>query len=84
MSVFILLLLNQLNKIHFKSIIARVGVYSFLTGVLFTELLLFLLLLSFSIIKNHQALLLLFSGLIVLGIILIFVAQLNKVSSKKV
>lgn len=88
MSVFIFLILNQLNKIHFKSLTARVGGYSFLTGVLFTELILFLqgllMLLNLSIIKNYQNFLLLFSGVIVLGIVLIFIDQFNKNYSNKV
>jgi hypothetical protein len=82
MSVFILLILNQLNIISFKKYSSKIGVGLFLLGVLLTELLLFLqgflMLLQLKTIKFYNLLLFFVSFLIVAGLILIFINQFIK------
>ena len=82
MSVFLFLILNQLKAIYLKSIISKVGVGFFLIGVFCTELLLFLqgflLLIKQKLLPNYTIMLLIFSFLIVIGIIQIFLSQFIK------
>jgi len=82
MSVFIFLILIELKKINLNSNVSKMGIYTFLIGVLLTEFLLFsqgfLLLIQTSIIKNFNLLLLVSSILIVVGLALVFINQINK------
>lgn len=82
MSVLLLLILKQLKDISINSIISKVGIGFFLTGIFFTELLLFLqgflLLLKQKPITNYTIILLIFSFFIVIGIIQIFIGQFVK------
>ena len=84
MSVLLILILKQLKAIHLKSLVSKVGIGFFLTGVFCTEVLLFLqgflLLLKQNPITNYTILLLIFSFLIVIGIIQIFISQFVKPS----
>jgi len=87
MSVLLLLILKQLKAIYLNSVISKVGIGFFLTGIFFTELLLFLqgflLLIKQKLIANYTIILLFFSLFIVIGIILIFIDQfLKPVNSK--
>jgi len=82
MSVLLLLILKQLGAISLKSNISKVGIGFFLTGIFFTELLLFLqgflLLMKQKPITNYTIMLLIFSFFIVVGIIQIFISQFVK------
>ena len=82
MSVLLILLLKQLKTIYINSIISKVGIGFFLTGIFFTEILLFLqgflLLMKQKPINNYTIILLIFSFFIVVGIIQIFVSQFVK------
>ncbi len=82
MSVLLFLLLKQLKAIHLKSIISKVGIGLFLTGIFFTELLLFLqgflILMKQNAITYYTKYMLIFSFLIVIGIIQIFISQFLK------
>ena len=82
MSVLLILLLKQLKAIYINSIISKVGIGFFLTGIFFTEILLFLqgflLLMKQKPINNYTIILLIFSFFIVVGIIQIFVSQFVK------
>lgn len=82
MSVFIFLILSELNKIRLNSSISKIGVYTFLVGVLLTEFMLFfqgfLLLIQSSLINNYNLLLLLASIIIVIGLLLILSNQFQK------
>ena len=82
MSVLLILLLKQLKTIYINSIISKVGIGFFLTGIFFTEILLFLqgflLLMKQKPINNYTIILLIFSFFIVVGIIQIFISQFVK------
>ncbi|GGK49673.1 MULTISPECIES: hypothetical protein [Flavobacteriaceae] len=82
MSVLLLLILKQLKTIYSNSVILKVGIGFFLTGITFTELLLFLqgflLLMNQKLIPNYTIILLIFSFFIVVGIINIFISQFVK------
>ena len=82
MSVLLILLLKQLKAIYINSIISKVGIGFFLTGIFFTEILLFLqgflLLMKQKPIINYTIILLIFSSFIVIGIIQIFIGQFVK------
>jgi len=83
MSVFIFLILIELKRISIDTIGSKIGMYTFLGGVLLTEFLLFmqgfLVLIRFSLIKNYTIVMLLSSSVIVIGLILIFSNQFKKV-----
>lgn len=85
MSVFLILILHQLNQIRFETTISKAGILMFLGSVIFTEILFFsqgfLILSKLKPIENYNLLLFIFSSLIVLGLILIFVNQFQ--TSKK-
>jgi hypothetical protein len=79
MSVLLLLILSKLKVIVFQSRASKIGIVVFLMGVFVTESLLFsqgfLLLNGFKPIVNYNLVLLIFSGLMVIGLVLIFVNQ---------
>ena len=79
MSVLLFLLLIQLKNIKVQSKSSKIGMVSFLGGILCTELIMFfqggLLLLKFSALPHYHMLLLIFSFLIVLGASTVFVNQ---------
>ncbi|MDP3311914.1 hypothetical protein [Lutibacter sp.] len=76
MSVFLFLILAQLKKISFSTVLSRVGIVLFLIGVLFTEVILFLqgflYLCGFQPIEKYNFFLFIFSFVIVLGILGVF------------
>ena len=82
MSVFVFLILTQLQKIQLKTYGSKLGVVIFLLGIVFTELLLFtqgfLVLIRFKPIQNYNGWLLMVSVLLVVGLLFIFVNQLKK------
>lgn len=81
MSVFVFLILAQLNKIELNSKGSKLGVYVFLLGVFLTEVFLFLqgflILIHLKPIPNYNFMLLMVSVLIVIGLLLIFINQLK-------
>ena len=82
MSVFLFLILNKVGEIKLNSKLAKAGVYVFLAGVLITEIVLFLqgflILVGFTIINNYTYLLLIFSFIILAGILMVFISQYLK------
>ena len=82
MSVFIFFLLKELKIIFFNKPISKTGIGFFLVGVFLTEIVLFLqgflILIQFKPIENYTIILLIFSFLIVVGLILIFISQFTK------
>jgi len=82
MSVILLLLLQQFGKIYLNSIISKIGVFSFLVGVLTTELLIFLqgflYLKGFTPFRNYNIFMFIFSFIIIAGLFLIFINQFVK------
>tara|TARA_R110001583_G_scaffold21479_2_gene81629 strand:- start:4226 stop:5452 length:1227 start_codon:yes stop_codon:yes gene_type:complete len=82
MSVFVLLILNQLKFISFKKFGSKIGIGLFLLGILLTELLLFLqgflILFHFNAINYYNQLLLVASLLIVIGLIFVVISQIIK------
>lgn len=82
LSVLLFLILDQLSKINLQKKTSKVGILLFLSGVFITETLLFLqgflFLLQFSAIKNYNLILLIFSFLMVIGLITVFVNQFHK------
>ncbi len=82
MSVLLFLILSKLKMITFKSRVSKLGIITFLMGVLVTEFLLFsqgfLVLNGLKPISNYNLVLLIFSAVLVIGLILIFVNQFKK------
>jgi hypothetical protein len=82
LSVLLFLILDQLGKINLQNKISKVGILLFLSGVFITEAFLFLqgflFLFQFSVIKNYSLILLIFSFLMVIGLIIVFVNQFHK------
>lgn len=82
MSVLLFLILSKLKILEFKSKVSRLGIVAFLSGILVTEFLLFsqgfLFLNGFKPIANYNLLLLIFSAVMVIGLVLIFVNQFKK------
>jgi hypothetical protein len=82
MSVFIVLVLSELNKIFFTNNSSKFGLFTFLAGIILTEFLLFgqgfLILVKLKPISNHNTLLLICSALLFFGIFLLFISQLFK------
>ena len=79
LSVFLFLIIDQLGKINLQETTSKVGIQLFLTGVFITELLLFLqgflFMLQFDAIKNYSLFLLIFSFLMVIGLLIIYINQ---------
>ena len=84
MSVFIILILNELHKIHLKRKSSIIGMYLFLAGVLISEVLLFLqgflILFQLKIISNFQISVFIASVFMVVGLLILFVSQFLKPS----
>lgn len=82
MSVFIWLILSKIGKIFLENIVSKIGIVTFLSGVILTELLLFgqgcLILAQFKPISNYNLLLFVCSCILLLGILLVFIAQILK------
>lgn len=82
MSVFIWLILSKIGKIFLENIVSKIGVITFLSGVILTELLLFgqgfLILAQLKSISNYNLLLFVCSCILLLGILLVFIAQILK------
>lgn len=79
LSVLLFLILGQLGKLNLHKPTSKVGIILFLLGVFITESLLFLqgflFLFQFNAIKNYSLILLIFSFLIVIGLLVVFVNQ---------
>ncbi|RXP55794.1 hypothetical protein EC396_08160 [Lutibacter sp. HS1-25] len=86
MSAFIFLLLNEFGKIELQSKMSTMGVYLFLLGVLFTEVLLFgqglLMILGIASIENYNLYVLIVSMIVVLGLSFIYANQLKQLIKK--
>jgi len=82
LSVFLFLIIDQLGKINLHKTTSKVGIQLFLTGVFITELLLFLqgflFMFQFNAIKNYSIILLIFSFLMVIGLLVVFINQFSK------
>lgn len=80
MSVMLILILNRLEKTYYFNKFSKIGVLIFLLGILFTEFILFsqgfLVLIRSNAIENYNLWLLIFSFLIVVGLVIIFINQL--------
>jgi len=79
MSVLLFLILSKLQKIKFEHKLSKVGIFTFIVGVIATELLLFsqgaFILLHLNPIKNYNLLVFFFSFFMVIGILSIFIGQ---------
>jgi hypothetical protein len=82
MSVLIFFLLKESKFINFNKSISKTGIILFILGVFLTEITLFLqgflILLQLKTIENYTIILFVFSLLIVIGLILIFIGQFKK------
>lgn len=79
MSVLLFLILEQMGKFNLQKPAPKVGIILFMTGVFITELMLFLqgslFLFQFNAIKNFSLMLLIFSFLMVIGLLSVYVNQ---------
>jgi len=82
LSVLLFLILDQMKKLNLHKSTSKVGIILFLSGVFITELLLFLqgflFLFQFNAIKNYSVILLIFSFLMVIGLLAVYVNQFHK------
>lgn len=82
LSVLLFLILDQMDKINLQKPTSKVGILLFLSGVFITEALLFLqgflFLFQFNALKNYPLILLIFSFLMVIGLLVVFVNQFHK------
>ena len=82
LSVLSFMILGQLGKLNLHKPTSKVGILLFLAGVFITESLLFLqgflLLFQFNAIKNYNLILLIFSFLMVIGLLVVYVNQFHK------
>lgn len=82
MSVLLLLILGKFKIVEFKSIQSKIGIITFLTGVFVTETLLFLqgflFLNGLKPIEYYNLVLLVFSAVMVIGLLIIFINQFIK------
>lgn len=82
LSVFLFLIVDQLGKINLHKPTSKVGILLFLTGVFITELLLFLqgflFLFRLNAIKNFSLFLLIFSFLMVIGLLVVYINHFSK------
>lgn len=80
MTIMLFLLLIQINKLEIKFGASKIGIFTFLIGVVGTEFLLFyqgfLFLFKFNAIKFYNFEMLFFSFLLVIGLILMFLPNL--------
>lgn len=79
MSVLLFLILEQMGKFNLQKPASKEGIILFMTGVFITELMLFLqgflFLFQFNAIKNFSLMLLIFSFLMVIGLLAVYVNQ---------
>lgn len=82
LSVLLFFILDQLGKINLQKSTSKVGIILFLAGVFITESLLFLqgllFFLQLNAIKNYSLILLIFSFLMVVGLLVVYVNQFHK------
>ncbi|HSQ46822.1 MAG TPA: hypothetical protein VLM44_07895, partial [Lutibacter sp.] len=82
LSVLLFLILDQMSKLNLQKPISKVGIILFLSGIFITESLLFLqgflFLFQLNAIKNYSLILLIFSFLMVVGLLVVFVNQFQK------
>ena len=82
LSVFLFLILGQMGKINLQKTTSKVGMVLFLSGVFITESLLFLqgflFLFQLNALKNYSLILLIFSFLMIIGLLVVFVNQFHK------
>ncbi|MBE0424991.1 MAG: hypothetical protein IBX66_13840, partial [Lutibacter sp.] len=82
LSVLLFLILDQMGKLNLHKPTSKVGLILFLVGVFITESLLFLqgflFLLQFDAIKNYSLILLIFSFLMVVGLLVVFGNQFSR------
>lgn len=81
LSVLLFLILGQLGKLNLHKPTSKVGILLFLAGVFITESLLFLqgflFPFQFDAIKNYSLILLIFSFLMVVGLLVVYVNQFH-------
>ncbi|HEY9221760.1 MAG TPA: hypothetical protein VIO43_09325 [Lutibacter sp.] len=79
LSVLLFLILDQMKKLDLHKPASKLGMLLFMAGVFITELLLFLqgflFLFQFNAIKNYPLILLIFSFLMVIGLLVIYINQ---------
>jgi hypothetical protein len=84
LSVLLFLILDQLGKLNLHKPTSKVGIILFLSGIFITESLLFLqgflFLYQFDAIKNYSLILLIFSFLMLVGLLVVYVNQFHKES----
>lgn len=82
MSVLLFLILIELKIIKMNKLSSKVGIITFLIGILTTEIMLFLqgsfFLFKMPHIKSYNLLVLIFSGFIILGLIIIYINQFRR------
>ena len=82
LSVLLFLILDQMKKLNLHKPISKVGIILFLSGIFITESLLFLqgflFLFQLNAIKNYSLILLIFSFLLVVGLLVVFGNQFSK------
>ncbi|MHB1146684.1 MAG: hypothetical protein ACYC01_03710 [Lutibacter sp.] len=82
LSVFLFLIIDQLGKINLQKPASNVGILLFLSGVFITESLLFLqgflFLFQFNAIENYSFFLFIFSFLMVIGLLVIYINQFSR------
>lgn len=82
LSVLLFLILDQMEKLNLHKPISKVGIILFLSGIFITESLLFLqgflFLFQLNAIKNYSLILLIFSFLLVVGLLVVFGNQFSK------
>ncbi|WP_111707509.1 hypothetical protein [Lutibacter citreus] len=83
MSVLLIFILINIKIFKFKSSISTIGIYLFLTGVFFTEIVLFtqggFILVGINPITSFHIIMLLFSCCIVFGLLLILIGEMKKI-----
>ena len=82
LSVFLFLIVSKIGKINLQNRTSKVGILLFLSGIFITESLLFLqgflFMFQFDAIKNYNFFLLIFSFLMVIGLLVIYINQFSR------
>lgn len=82
LSVLLFLIVDQLGKINLQKPVSKLGILLFLLGVFITELLFFLqgflFLFQVDAIENYSFFLLIFSFLMVIGLLVIYINQFSR------
>jgi hypothetical protein len=82
LSILLFLIMDQMEKLNLHKPISKVGIILFLSGIFITESLLFLqgflFLFQLNAIKNYSLILLIFSFLMVVGLLVVFGNQFHK------